>query len=61
MSNLSGIFGNSENNEDSGIITSNSEKPNTGLFTSRNTKLETFTKPFEERTPTEISKENNEE
>ena len=60
MSNLSGIFGDSENNKNPKIISSNSEKPDTGLFASGNTKLERFTKSLNENTQTEISEKNNE-
>lgn len=60
MSNLSGIFENSENNNDTKIISSASGKPDTGLFPSGNTKLEKFTKSLNENTQTEISEKNNE-
>lgn len=60
MSNLSGIFGNSENNKDTKIISSNSGKPDTGLFANGNNKLERFTKSLNENTQTEISEKNNE-
>lgn len=60
MSNLSGIFGNSEKKNDTKTMPSNSEKPDTGLFASGKTKLERFTKSLNENTQTEISEKNNE-